>query len=480
MNVKYLLHKGRQHGLTPSIMKQIKDDLPDLLLIPDASTNDIKQHKELKDLGVDIIVKDHHVAEVISQDAIIVSNDPLISPDYPNRELTGAGITLKFVEALSEKYGIDIEDKYLSLASVGIVADMVTVLHPETRYYVYRGLKDAKNPVIQHFIYKNAYHVLREAHPKVVSFNISNYMNAIIRAGTQEDKETMLRGLLGEEEEELRTYTYRGKKMEKLETLKEKVYRLSSNARSRQNNLKKKIVKQVMDIAQEDYDKNDLFTIVALDELEEGYSGLIGGDIAQYYKRPCLIMNWNENRQLYTGSMRGYEPVMDDAQSFLLSLGLFEFVSGHPNASGVAITKENLELLPQAIKDNLPKDLKQSKLEVDFEIKQYQLNGALAYELDKLEKFFVKGFEEPLFAIKDVQINTSEIKYGVPLRIPINDVEAVIFKGDKDLEEYELENKTLVCDIVGKLGVNRFLGKETPQLVIEAIKVKDEYEELLF
>ena len=101
-------------------------------------------------------------------------------------------------------------------------------------------------------------------------------------------------------------------------------------------------------------------------------------------------------------------------------------------------------------------------------------------KLDKLEKFFVKGFEEPLFAIKDVQVNTSEIKYGVPLRIPINDVEAVIFKGDKDLEEYELENKTLVCDIVGTLGVNRFLGKETPQLVIEAIKVKDEYEELLF
>lgn len=480
LKIVYFLHNGKQHGLTNNIMKEIKDSDIDLVIVPDAGSNDLKSHKELKELGIDCILLDHHdVYGEVTEDAVLVSNDPKVTPSA-NRELSGAGVTYLFLKSLDDKYGLNDADDYLLLVATGIIGDVMTITNPETRYYVYKGLSKLNNPLIRQLVYTNAYHRLRDTTFKTIGWNVANYINATIRQGSQEEKEIMLRAMLHEEEEELRTYTYRGQKKEKLETLEMKAVRLATNLRATQNRRKKKVVNSVLEDVDKFYDKDNPFMIIALDELEEGYSGFVAGDIAQYYKMPTLMLSWNEYRQKYTGSLRGYEPFMENTKDFLEETGLFDLIQGHQNACGIAITKENLELLPQAIKDSLPKDLKQSKLEVDFEIKQYQLNGALAYELDKLEKFFVKGFEEPLFAIKDVQINTSEIKYGVPLRIPINDVEAVIFKGDKDLEEYELENKTLVCDIVGTLGVNRFLGKETPQLVIEAIKVKDEYEELLF
>lgn len=480
VKVEYIFHDGKRHGLTPHMMKEIKSSHTDLVIVTDGGSNDLKAHKELKELGIDCLVIDHHdVSGEVTKDAVIVSNDPKVTPNA-NKELSGAGVTYLFLKALDEKYGLNDADDYLLLVATGIIGDAMTITNPETRYYVYKGLSKLNNPLIRQLVYTNAYHRLRDATFKTIGWNVANYVNATIRQGSHEEQEIILRAMLHEEEEELRTYTYRGQKKEKLETLEMKAVRLATNLRATQNRRKKKVVKSVLEDVDKFYDKDNPFMIIALDELEGGYSGFVAGDIAQYYKMPTLMLSWNEYRQKYTGSLRGYEPFMENTKDFLEETGLFDLIQGHQNACGIAITKENLELLPQAIKDSLPKDLKQSKLEVDFEIKQYQLNGALAYELDKLEKFFVKGFEEPLFAIKDVQVNTSEIKYGVPLRIPINDVEAVIFKGDKDLEEYELENKTLVCDIVGTLGVNRFLGKETPQLVIEAIKVKDEYEELLF
>lgn len=480
VKVEYIFHNDKQHGLTTHIMKEIKSNHTDLVIVTDGGSNDLKAHKELKELGIDCIIIDHHDLEgEVSKDAIIVSNDPKVTPNA-NRELSGAGVTYLFLKALDEKYDLDNADDYLLLVAVGIIGDVMSITHPETRYYVYKGLSKLNNPLIRQLVYENAYHRLKDVTFKTIGWNVTNYINATIRQGSQEDKEILLRAMLHEEEEELRTYTYRGQKKEKLETLEMKAVRLSKNLRATQNRRKKKVVNEVLESADVSNDKDSPFLIVALDKLEEGYSGFVAGDLAQYYKKPTLVMSWNKKREKYTGSLRGYAPFMENTKDFLEETGLFDLIQGHQNACGVAITKENLKLLPQAIKDSLPKDLKQAQLEVDFEITQKQLNSSLAYELDKLEKFFVKGFEEPVFAIKNVEINTSKIQYGVPLRIPINDVEAIIFKGDKELEEYELENKTLVCDIVGTLGVNRFLGKETPQLVIEAIKVKEEYEEFFF
>lgn len=99
INLIYKLHTGKQHGLTDDIMP-IEDDVK-LVIMPDASSNDYIKHKELKDKGIDIIVLDHHEAEKVSENAIVVNNQLC---NYKNKHLSGVGIVYKFLQAIDEEF----------------------------------------------------------------------------------------------------------------------------------------------------------------------------------------------------------------------------------------------------------------------------------------------------------------------------------------------------------------------------------------
>ena len=97
LNISYSLHTGKQHGLSPDI------EIPrntNLIIIPDASSNDYEQHKHYNELGMDIIVLDHHECEAYSKHAIVVNNQ--LSKNYTNKAFCGAGITYKFLKALDD------------------------------------------------------------------------------------------------------------------------------------------------------------------------------------------------------------------------------------------------------------------------------------------------------------------------------------------------------------------------------------------
>lgn len=474
MEVVYIFHKGRQHGLTSAIMKELDKNLPDFLIIPDASSTDLEQHATLKEKGVDILVLDHHDLEEESQDAVVVSNHPIVSPDYSNRELSGAGVVLKFIEALDEEYGINDSENYYTLAATGIVADIMTVTHPETRYYVYEGLKKLKNPMIREYVYKNAYHAIKEAYPSIVSWNVSNYINATIRQGTEEDKQQLFRAMLGEQEQLHRFYKYRGEEREKTEELHQTAYRLSLNARNRQNTLKRKVEAQVKEkIENENLDENS-FIIVTLDEFPAGYAGFVAGSLADEYRKPVIITTWNEENQLYSGSGRGYDGVMSNTKEFLDGLNLFEMLAGHEQAFGVSFKKEEIE----KINDTINKVVGSTKtpIKVDFEIDSKALNESLIRQFDNHKNLWCKGFDIPLVAIKNVEIDCSSIEFGYPTKFSVKGVSMLSFQEDERLKELSEKGMTAVCDIAGSLEINRYRDKETPQVMIKMIDVKSSKE----
>ncbi len=89
--VDYILHKkAKSHVLSEDVV--VPKDAK-LLIIPDASTNDIDECKKLKDSGVDVLILDHHESEKENPSAVIVNNQ--MSKDYPNKDLCGAGIVYK-------------------------------------------------------------------------------------------------------------------------------------------------------------------------------------------------------------------------------------------------------------------------------------------------------------------------------------------------------------------------------------------------
>src|SRR5690606_30829786 len=100
-------------------------------------------------------------------------------------------------------------NNYLDLVACSSIADSMDITEKETRYYVYEGLKKLNNPFLKHLAFKNIGHN-KEVYPLRVSFKMANYINAVIRAGDMNDKETMVRAMLGEESTVTRISKYRG------------------------------------------------------------------------------------------------------------------------------------------------------------------------------------------------------------------------------------------------------------------------------
>lgn len=97
--ITYRMHEGKEHGI---ILDTVPDNT-DLVIIPDAGSNQYEIHKELKERGCDVLVIDHHECEDESQYAIVVNNQ--LSPNYLNKSLTGAGMAYKVCQALDDKLG---------------------------------------------------------------------------------------------------------------------------------------------------------------------------------------------------------------------------------------------------------------------------------------------------------------------------------------------------------------------------------------
>ena len=107
------MHEGKQHGVE---LKKVPKEA-NLVLIPDAGSNQYEEHKSLREDGYDVLVLDHHLCDKLSEDACVINNQ---MGDYPNRGLSGAGVVYKFVKYFDSKYGYDFANKYLDLAAIGI------------------------------------------------------------------------------------------------------------------------------------------------------------------------------------------------------------------------------------------------------------------------------------------------------------------------------------------------------------------------
>lgn len=82
--LKWWVHEGKQHGLN-DCMEYISSHNFNLILVPDAGSNDYEAHAALKEKGIETIILDHHLADKISEDAIVINNQ---LSNYSNKDLS--------------------------------------------------------------------------------------------------------------------------------------------------------------------------------------------------------------------------------------------------------------------------------------------------------------------------------------------------------------------------------------------------------
>ena len=109
----WFLHEGKQHGLSDVVVGSNYK----LVICPDAASNDYSEHLELINRGIPVLILDHHEAEITSPNAIVINNQ---LSKYPNKSLSGVGVTWQFCRYLDSLLGKNYADNYLDLVALGL------------------------------------------------------------------------------------------------------------------------------------------------------------------------------------------------------------------------------------------------------------------------------------------------------------------------------------------------------------------------
>ena len=486
----YRFHEGKKHGI-------IEETVPErvkLVVAPDSSSNDYEVHKKLKERGIDVLVIDHHEAEKVSDDAVVINNQLC---DYPTKSLSGVGMVYKFCQYFDSIMDTDYADYILDLVALGMIADMMDMRDFETKHLITRGLEDIHNPFFAGMVEKNAYQ-LKEITPTGVAFYVAPYVNATVRMGTQEEKRIMFEAMLDFKAYDMVDSTKRGCKGQK-ERLVDQAIRNCTNIKSRQTKARDNTLATVKQIIKQNDLLNHKILIVCIPKetyIEKNLTGLIANQLMAEYQRPVLLLNEVVNRETvfntfdnpftvfpyitWEGSARGYDKsALTDFRRFCLDSGCIDYAEGHANAFGFGINSHKLNEFINYC-DTTLKDFEFTPCySVDFIFNADNFNPKDIIEIADLKSLWGQGIEEPYIALTNVRVSKGNIQLMSPDKNPTlkislpNGTSLIKFKFSK--KEYERLNTEgyLLLDVVGRCEINAWGGKVNAQIIMEDYDVVD-------
>ncbi len=481
--IDFVLHEHKEHGLQDHYEKLMSGDIVyDLIILPDSSSNDFDFHEGIGARGTKFLILDHHEideGQAISQYACIINNQ--LSPNYSNKDLTGAGVTWQFCRCHAEQnlaYRL-FAKTLIDLAALGVCGDMGSVLNLENRYIMKNGFENVSNYFFRSAIEKQSYSMGGEVNPTTVAFYIVPMMNALIRVGTLEEKERLFLGLVdGHRKVPCNKRGAAGTLEEvAIESLRE-----CTNAKSKQG----RITDQMVDKLEQKIYKHDLLDnkilFVRLDEDDDfppEINGLIAMKLAARFKRPTIVARLNAEGY-DRGSIRNVSDCeLTDLKSFLNESGYFEYVQGHANAAGASILDSNLRAFHEYANQALSN--------IDFNIGAYDVNFErsgdstdlvqLVYELASNPEIWGQGNPEPLICVKNIYVQTDDIRVmGAnkdTVKITVNGMAYMKFHATEMIKQLEKCNE-IKMNIVGRANLNEWMGNITPQIFIENYEIIDD------
>ena len=477
-NISYIVHEEKIHGLSDiTVPEDIK-----LVITPDAASNDIFEIKELTEKGIEVLVLDHHEIETFSDYGVIINNQ---DGQYPNKTLTGGGVVYKFCCYWDSQCGTNYADNFLDLVALSLISDMTDIRNFETIHLIRKGLNTIQNSFFAAMCAKQSYSMKNEVTNIGVAWYITPYINATIRVGSFAEKILLFEAMLEHKGKILIPSTKRGCKGQ-LETPIEQACRNTTNHKKKQTTLRDELVELILtQIEKENLLDNKILVIKIPKEkaISKTITGLVCNELASTFQRPTLLLN--EKEETWEGSCRNYSnSFLPSLRDFLLSTELVEYASGHNNALGTSIKKENVEPFIETTNTLLKHiDCKTPVYKVDFIFKDEFFDGEIISLIKDGYKLWGQEIPEPYIALEKLKITKNNLTLmsrdkNPTLKISLkNGVELIKFKSSE--EEYETLYSDLGCVIVNVVGIcekNVWNGKTTPQIVIKEFEIIERQE----
>lgn len=448
------------YGINESIIRQASADGVDTLVTCDNGIAALREISIAKQLGMTVVVTDHHEVPVDEYGQILPPADAVVDPKqdgetYPFHEICGAVVAWKLILVLYEKLGIP-ESEWMDLlefAAIATVGDVMK-LQDENRLIVKYGLKkigSTKNTGLRKLIEKNnldienlsAYHI---------GFVIGPCLNA---GGRLKSAKVALRMLLAEDPERA------GEMADELKELND--MRKDMTAKGEAEAIEQ-VEKKYMD---------DKVLVVFLPECHESLAGIIAGRLREHFHKPSFVLTCGETTA--KGSGRSIEQYHMYQGLCKVSDLLVKF-GGHPMAAGLSLEEKDIDEFRRRLNADaeLTEDDFVPKIWIDVPMPFEYVNEKIVQELKDLEPFG-QGNEKPLFAQKSLVIRNARVLGKNRNVVKMNlvtetgqPVDGLLFAdGDRFLEEQAGRN---MIDMIYYPDVNEYNGTRTLQAVIRNYK----------
>ena len=461
---KYLLERGaivdtyipnrlnEGYGLNKSAIEIIKNRGTNLIITVDCGISAIDEVNYAKELGMDIIVTDHHEVGENIPEALAVIDAKRKDNTYPFQALAGVGVVFKLIQAISIKLQIKAEEylKYLDLVCVGTISDIVP-LEGENRTIAKLGLmliKVTKNLGLRELIKSSGY---KEIDSNIISFGVAPRINAC--------------GRMGHEEEALKLFL--------AENLDEavKITKSLNEYNVLRQTTEKAIYEEAIKKIEEEHLEDNNSIVLGGNNWHHGVIGIVSSKVTEKYYKPSILLSFEDDLAKGSGrSIQGF----DLYESLTKCDDLLEKFGGHSMAVGLTLKKENFEKFKERFEEIAKeKNIKELVpiIYLDAELKLKDINMDLVKSLDILEPFG-EANRVPLFLIRNLRIDSIRaLSEGRHLKLSLKDenfvINAIGFDFGYLSDEYRIGDK---IDVVGTLEINSYNGFSSIQINIKDLR----------
>lgn len=397
-NVDYVIpdRVNEGYGINNHIVRLAKKDGVDTIITCDNGIAAIEQIKLARELGLTVIVTDHHdipfqIDEKGHKKYLFTEANAVINPKqedckYPFKSLCGAAVVFKLVQELYQLFYLPIEDTYplLEYTAIATVCDVVDLVD-ENRIIVKKGMEllNKTNNIGLKALIKETGIEDKEIGIYHIGFVIGPSINA---SGRLDSALKALELLLSEDYDEARNLS------KELRELNEERKYLTSKG-----------VEKIVNTIETTDLKKDKILVIYEPEIHESVAGIIAGRVKEKYNRPTIILT--QGKEGTKGSGRSIEEynIFEELMECKEILSRF---GGHPMAAGLSLDVKNIDALRRILNENtkLTEEDLIPKIYIDMQLPLEYISFKLIDELKILEPFG-KGNNKPIFGEKNLKIN---------------------------------------------------------------------------
>lgn len=446
--------EGEGYGMNIGAVEYLKEQGVSLIVTVDNGISSVQEVARANELGIDVVVTDHHRPQEILPDAVAVVDAYRPDDTSPYKHFSGVGIAFKLLMALEDGAG-DVEDlleAYSDLAAIGTIGDIVP-LTGENRTLIRAGLErlsQSDRPGVQALL-ENAGIAGKALTSTNVAFTLVPRINATGRMGAPERAVRLL--ISGYEEE--------------AEVLSEEI--------CADNEERRRVEAEIAEAAFADIEAKgymkDRVVVVDDENWHHGVIGIVASRVTERCGKPCMIISRGETEAKGSGrSIEGFSlfEAICACGDLLIKFG------GHPMAAGITLKSENIEAFRKRINQYAAEHFPQMPTQtvtLDCKLNPAALSVSMAQSLTQLEPFG-NGNPQPVFGLFNMDLsNVTPVGGGGHLRLTLEKNGAVItamrFNTKPEELPYHIGDK---IDLAVQLEAREFRGQPSLTVIVRDMK----------